>query len=105
MFYLCNSTKGVMYRVCPNFEVRLTAEKNFYLRLRVERMHAFSVFTEKYLRSHGCSGINFSEMVVCANPKTEIQIEIIETEVIGIQIDFVMKKIFLFFSGNLVCLQ
>ena len=44
-----------MYRVCglrlgPNFEVLLTAEKNFYLRLTVEKIHAFAVFNEIYLR-------------------------------------------------------
>ena len=40
-----------MYRACglwlsPNFGEQLTAEKNFYLRLTVEKMHALAVFTE-----------------------------------------------------------
>ena len=41
----------VMYSVCalllgPNFGVRLMADKKFYLRLTVEKMHALVVFTE-----------------------------------------------------------
>ena len=78
-----------MYRVCslllgPNFGVRLTADKNFYLRLSVEKMHAFAVFTGQFLRSYDCSGTNFTTMVNCTNLKTEIKIEIIETQVTGI---------------------
>ena len=39
---------GLMYRVCSvrlglNFVVRLVAEKNFYLRLMVNKLHAFTV--------------------------------------------------------------
>ena len=80
---------GVMCRVCglrmsSNFGVWLTANKNFYLQLTVEKMHAFAVFTEKYLGSYGCNGTNFTDMVVCTNQKMEILIEIIETELIGI---------------------
>ena len=42
-------------RLGPNFGVCLTADKNFYLRSTIEKIHALTVFTEKYLRSHGCS--------------------------------------------------
>ena len=79
-----------MYRVCglrqgPNFGMRLTAVKNFYLRLAIEKIHAFAVFTEKYLRSYDCGGTKFTATVKCTNAKTEMQIEIIETQVNGIQ--------------------
>ena len=81
--------KGVMYMVCgvrlgQNFGVRLTADKNFYLQLTVDKTYAFAVFAEKYLWSYSCSGTNFAATVNCTNPKTEIQIEIIETQIIGI---------------------
>ena len=41
-----------IYRVCdlqlgPNFRMWLTTDENFYLRLGVEKMPVFSVFTEK----------------------------------------------------------
>ena len=55
-------------------------------------MQAFAVFIEKYFRSHGCSGANFTATINCTNSKTELQIEIIETQTIGIQIYFVIKK-------------
>ena len=95
-----------MYKVCgllldPNFGVRLTADRNFYLRLTVEKMHAFAVLTEKCLWSYGRGGTKFTATVNCTNPKTEIQIEIIETQITGIQIYFVIKKIFLLFSAKL----
>ena len=50
--------KGVMYRVYglrldSNFEVRSAPDKNFYLRLTVEKIRAFSAFTEKCLRAYG----------------------------------------------------
>ena len=32
------------FRQCLNFEVRLAVDKSFYLRLTVEKMHAFAVF-------------------------------------------------------------
>ena len=49
-----------MYRVCglqpgPNFVVRLAADKNFYLRLTVEKMHPVAVFNDKYLRQNDYS--------------------------------------------------
>ena len=99
-----------MQRVCglrlgPNFEVRVTAGKNFYLWLTFEKMHVLAVSMEKYLWSYGCSGTSFTSAVNCTNPKTEIQIEIIETQIIGIQIYFIIKKIFLHFSGKLVSSQ
>ena len=59
----------------------------------VEKMDTFAVFTGKCLWSYGCSGTNFTATVNCRNPTTEIQIEIIKTKIIGIQIYFV-KKIF-----------
>ena len=34
--------------VGTKFGVELMADKNFYLRLAVEKMHGFVVFTEKY---------------------------------------------------------
>ena len=82
-----------MHRVCSlrlgrNFVVRLAPDKNFYLRLTVEVNH-------KYLRPYGCSDINFKVKVKCTYPKTEIESEIIEIQIIGIQINFVMKEVFL----------
>ena len=55
-------------------------------------MQVFAVFIEKYFRSYGCSGTNFTATINCTNSKTELQIEIIETKTIGIQIYFVIKK-------------
>ena len=86
-----------MYRVCglqfgPYFGVRLTADKNFYLQLTVEKIYAFAVFTKKYLRSYVCNGTNFMASVNCTNTKTELIIEIIETKIIGRQIYFIIKK-------------
>ena len=77
-----------MYRLCglrlkPNFRVRLTADKNFYLFLTVEKMHIFAIFTEKHLQPNGCSGTNFTATVNCTNPSTEIESEIIQTQIIG----------------------
>ena len=45
---------AVTYRVCglrlgPNFAMRLAADKNIYLWLTVEEMHAFADFNGKYL--------------------------------------------------------
>ena len=79
-----------MYRVCglrlgPNFVLRLVTEKNFYLRLTFEKMHAFVVFKDKYLRPYGCSNTNVMATVNCTNSKTEILSEIIEIQMIGIQ--------------------
>ena len=64
---------GVIYRV------RMTAGKNFYLRLTVEKVHAFAVFMERYLRSYGCNNTNFTAAVSCTNSRNEIQTEIIKT--------------------------
>ena len=84
-----------MCRICilqlgSNFVVWLAADKNFYLRLTVKRIYAFAVFRNKYLRPFGCSNPNFSAKVKCTNAKTEIQSEIIETQIIGMQINFVI---------------
>ena len=84
---------GVMYRVCGlrlslNFVVRLAAENNFYLRLTIEKMYAFAVFKDKYLRPYGCRNKNFTVTVNCTNPKNEILSGIMEIKIIGIKIDF-----------------
>ena len=76
-----------MYRVFdlllgPNFVVRLAAGKNFYLRLMVEKIHAFAVFNDKYLPPCCCSYTNFTATVNCTNSKTEMQSEIIEIQII-----------------------
>ena len=63
-------------RLAPNFGVRPAAEDMFYLRLTVEEMRAFVVFSEKYLRTYGCSDTNFATAVICTYTKTEIQREI-----------------------------
>ena len=65
------------------------------------RQDALAVFTEKY----GCNGTNFVATVNSTNLKTEIEIDIIKKQIIGIQIYFVIKKIFLLFSGKRVCSQ
>ena len=52
-------------------------------------MHAFAVFGNKNSQPYGCSNTNFMAAINCANPKTEIRIEIIEIEIIGIQINFI----------------
>ena len=82
----------VMYSVCallldPNFGVRLMADKKFYLRLTVEKMHALVVFTEKYLRSKGFSSGNDT-----ASRKTNLLCNN-------------HKKIFLLFNGKPACSQ
>ena len=62
--------------------MRPAADKKFYLRLTINKMHAFAVLTEKYLRPYGWSGTNFTAAVSCTTPNTEIPSEIIETEII-----------------------
>ena len=74
-------------RLGPNFIVRLAAGQNFYLRLTVKKIHAFAVFSNKYLWTYGCSNTNFPATANCANPKTEILCEIIEIQITGIQIN------------------
>ena len=64
----------------------------------------FAIFMETYLCSYDCIDTNFTATDDCTDPKTEIQFEIIETQITGIQIYFVMKKVLLF-SGKLVCLK
>ena len=54
-------------------------------------MYAFAVFNDKYLRSYDCSDTNFTAEIKCTNSKTEIQSEIVETQIIGIKIDVVLK--------------
>ena len=81
---------GAMYRVCslllsPNFVVRLATGNNFYLRLIVQKIHAFVGFNDKYLRSSGSSNTNFTAKFYCRSARTEILSEIIETQIIGIK--------------------
>ena len=81
------SEKGTMYRIYglrlgPNFGMRLVAGKNISLRLTFEKMYPFAVFTEKYLRPYGCNDTNFTAVVNCGNPKTEMQSKIIKIEII-----------------------
>ena len=76
---------GGIYRVCglrlgPNFGVRPATGKNFYLRLTVEKMCAFTVFTQKYLRSYGYNDTIFTTEVNCTNQKTETESKIIEIQ-------------------------
>lgn len=73
-------------RLVPNFGVPLTAGRKFHLQLTIKKMHMFAIFIEKRLRPYGCCETNFTATVNCSNPKTETQLEIIETEVSGIQI-------------------
>ena len=64
----------------PNFGVRLATDKTFCLQLMVDRIRAFVVFNEKYLRSYGCSDTNFTAAVNCTNLKTEIKSTLIELQ-------------------------
>ena len=59
----------------PNFGMRLTAEKNFYLRLTVERMQAFVVFTEKHLQSYVCSSTSFTATIKCTNHRLNFKLK------------------------------
>ena len=66
-----------MHRACglrldPNTGVRPEADKKLYLRLKVDKMHAFVALTETYLQSFGCSSTNFTTAFNCMNPNTEI---------------------------------
>ena len=53
-------------------------------------MHAFAVFNDKYLRPCGRSDTNLTTTVDYTNPKTEVLAEIIEIQIIGIPIDFIL---------------
>ena len=58
-----SSSVGHVYRpssfwLGPNYVVWLAAEKNFYLWLTVEKMHAFALFNNRYVQLSGCSNIN-----------------------------------------------
>ena len=81
--YLRDMYRVFGLRLGPNFAVRLAAEKNFYLRLTVGKMHAFDNACNRYLRPHGCSNTHFTATVNCPNPKTEVLSEIIEIQTIG----------------------
>ena len=80
---------GAMYKVCSlrlclKLRVWPTTENKFYLCLTVGKMHAFAVFTGKYLRPYDCSETNFTLRLKCTNLKTKIENEIIEIEIIKI---------------------
>ena len=82
--------QGVMYRGCSlrlgtDIGVRPAADKKFRLRLTVNKMHTFAVFTKRYLRPYGNSGTNFMAAVKWANPNTETKNKIIDTEIIEMQ--------------------
>ena len=82
--------KGSMYRACSllgqSFGARPVAYKNFYIQLTFEKMRAFEVFTNKYLRSCGCSVTNSTPMVYYKSPKTEMKSKIIKTQILEMQI-------------------
>ena len=63
-------------------------------------MHAFAAFTEKHLRPYRCCDTKFTTTDNCTHPKTESQIEIIETEFIGMQILLWNKKNITLFLAN-----
>ena len=69
-----------MYRVFglrlgPNFVMRLVMDKNIYLPLTVEKMHAFADFNDDYLHPHGCGDANSTATVNCINSKIEIKVK------------------------------
>lgn len=54
-------------RLGPDFGVRPVVKNNFYLRLMVEKVCAFAVLSDKYLRICGGSGTNFTAVAYCVN--------------------------------------
>ena len=76
--YICWGTCYRVYglRLGPNFGVRPVADKNFYLRLTVEKMHALVVFTEKSLPPYDCSGTNFTTVVNCTVQKLKCKLKL-----------------------------
>ena len=64
----------------PNFGVRSATDKQFYFRLMVEKMHAFAVFTKKYLRLYGSGDTNFTTAPNYGYPKIEIHDVAIEIQ-------------------------
>ena len=65
-------------RISPNFEVQLATDKNFYLRLTVEKMHAYAVLNDKCLQSYGCSDNNSTATIKCTNPKIETKAKLLK---------------------------
>ena len=57
MFKICGLRRGL------DSAVQLAVDKNFYLRLIVEKIYAFAVFNDKYLQPYGCSDPNFTATV------------------------------------------
>lgn len=66
-------------------------DNNYYLRLTVEKVRVFLVFTNKHLLPDNYRRTNFAAAVNCTNPKNKVKSEIIETQIIEIQIQFVIK--------------
>ena len=77
--------QSLRFAAGPNLGVRPAADKSFYLRLTVEKVCVFGVFPEKHLRPYGCISTYFTAAVNCTNPKTKIQSEIIEIQIIEVQ--------------------
>ena len=58
-------------------------------------------FSRKNIYGHtAVVAANVTATVICTNPKIEIQVEIIKTQIIDIQIYFLIKKIFLLLVAN-----
>ena len=69
-----------------NTGVQPAADKKFYLRLTIDKMHVFVDFTDKYLQSYGYSATNFRFAINCSNPNAEVQSKIIEIDIIETEI-------------------
>ena len=71
---------GIIYglRMGPNFVARVAADKNFYMRLVVEKMHTVKAFNDFKLRPYGCSSTNFTATVNYSNRKTDTLTELIK---------------------------
>lgn len=61
-------------------------------------MRTLAVFTDKYLRTCGCSSTNFKTSVYFTTPENEIQCEI--DKIIEIPIYFVIKQVFFLCYGQ-----
>ena len=62
----------------------------------VNKMHAFVVFSENYLRPYQWSSTNFTAVVNDLNPKTETESEIFEREIVKAQTYFAIKQLHFF---------
>ena len=68
-------------RLVANLAMGPVADKKLYFWLTVAKMHAFVVFTKKYVRSYGCNGTNFTATINFTSPKSELQSEILEIQI------------------------